>query len=136
MDDEARVSVTITVDDRVLQDLIKNTGDEVLYIVADGVHYGIYQEFGTHTKAGKEWVPPHPFMRPAIEAVRPGFKQAFKNQLTDEQTRLVCKKAAFDVEGIAKQLAPVRYGFLKNSIHVIESTVFEFFGVAPPGWNK
>ena len=120
------MSVTITVDDTVLQDLIKNTGDEVLYIVADGDEYGIYQEFGTHTKTGKPWVPPHPFMKPAAEQVRPGFIAAFKNQLTNEQVDLVCKKAAFDVMGIAQNLAPKDTGALWNSIHVVEGYMHVF----------
>lgn len=114
------MSVTVTVDDRILKDLIKNTGDEVLYIVADGVHYGIHQEFGTVHMKGT------PFMIPAVEQVRPGFAQAFKNQLTNKQVDLVCKKAAFDIEGIAKDLAPVRYGFLRNSIHVVKRSLHTF----------
>ena len=113
--------ISVVVDDTELRRLIENTGDTVQYIVADGMSYGIYQEWGTHTKAGKQWVPPHPFMRPAIEAVRPGFNAAFKNQLTNKQIDLVCKKAAYDIEGIAKRLAPVKYGFLRNSIHVVKN---------------
>ena len=107
-------NITVTVDDRELQRLIRETGDEVLYIVADGVNYGIHQEFGTVKMAA------HPFMVPAIEQVRPGFAQAFQNKLTDKQVDQVCKKTAFDVEGIAKQLAPVDTGALKNSIHVVK----------------
>ena len=117
-------SITLVVDDRVLKQLIKDTGDAVMYIVADDVNYGIHQEFGTHTKSGKPWVPPHPFMRPAVEAVRPGFAAAFKNQLTNEQIDMVCKKTAFDVEGIAKQKAPVDTGALRNSIHVVKEDTF------------
>jgi len=114
------MSVTVIVDDRILKDLIKNTGDEVQYIVADGVHYGIYQEFGT-VHMGKQ-----PFMGPAVEHVRPGFDIAFKNQLTNKQVDWVCKKAAFAVEAIAKALAPVRYGFLRNSIHVVKDDTHTF----------
>jgi len=112
-------NITITVDDRELQRLIRETGDEVLYIVADGVNYGIHQEFGTH-----KMPVPHPFMVPAIENVRPGFDAAFQNKLTDKQVDQVCKKTAYDVEGIAKQLAPVDTGALKNSIHVVKGETF------------
>jgi len=108
------MSITITVDDRELQRLIRETGDEVLYIVADGVNYGIHQEFGTVKMSA------HPFMVPTLEKVRPGFAQAFQNKLTNKQVDLVCKKTAYDVEGIAKQLAPVDTGALKNSIHVVK----------------
>jgi len=107
-------SITITVDDRELQRLIRETGDEVMYIVADGVNYGIHQEFGTVKMAA------HPFMVPALENVRPGFAQAFQNKLTNTQVDQVCKKTAFDVESIAKQMAPVDTGALKNSIHVVK----------------
>ena len=114
------MSVTVTVDDRELQRLIRETGDEVLYIVADGVNYGIHQEFGTVKMAA------HPFMVPALEHVRAGFEQAFQNKLTDKQVDMVCKKTAFDVEGIAKQLAPVDTGALKNSIHVVKGEKYSF----------
>ena len=111
-------SITITVDDRELQRLIRETGDEVMYIVADGVNYGIHQEFGTVKMAA------HPFMVPALENVHPGFAQAFQNKLTNTQVDQVCKKTAFDVEGIAKQMAPVDTGALKNSIHVVKEDTF------------
>ena len=40
--------------------------------VSVGVHYGIYQEYGTvHS-------PAHPFMRPAVRAVQRQFRQAMK----------------------------------------------------------
>jgi len=112
------MSITITVDDRELQRLIHETGDEVLYIVADGVSYGIYQEFGTIKMAA------HPFMHPAVEKIRAGFEQAFQNKLTNKQIDQVCKKAAYDVENIAKQLAPVDTGALKNSIHTVKGNSF------------
>lgn len=35
-------------------------------IVGTGVKYAAYQELGHHTKNGK-WVPPQPFLRPAVE---------------------------------------------------------------------
>ena len=114
------MSITITVDDRELQRLIRETGDEVLYIVADGVNYGIHQEFGTVKMAA------HPFMVPAIENVRPGFDAAFQNKLTNKQVDQVCKKTAYDVEGIAKQMAPVDTGALKNSIHVVKGETHSF----------
>lgn len=114
------MSVTVTVDDRELQRLIRETGDEVLYIVADGVNYGIHQEFGTYKMAAR------PFMVPALEHVRTGFAQAFQNKLTNKQVDQVCKKTAFDVEGIAKQLAPVDTGALKNSIHVVKGEKYSF----------
>lgn len=37
----------------------------------------------------------------------------------DSRAALVVRKAAFDVERYAKQGAPVRTGFLKNSIHTV-----------------
>lgn len=35
-----------------------------------GADYGIYQEFGTR------FMPPHPYLIPAVEAARPGFEAA------------------------------------------------------------
>lgn len=42
-----------------------------LYWVADGVEYGIYQEFGTHRMSA------HPFMMPAVEKVRKQLDRMF-----------------------------------------------------------
>ena len=114
------MSVTVTVDDTKLRELIANTGKEVQFIVADGVHYGIYQEFGTSKMAA------HPFMSPAIEAIRPSFIAAFRGKITNSQVYQVCKKAAYDVMRLAQDFAPVRYGFLKNSIHVVDGNTYGF----------
>jgi len=108
------MSITITVDDRALKELISNTGGRFERIVADGVNYGIHQEFGTSKMNAQ------PFMRPAVEAVRPGFDRAFQNQLTDTQIEGVVIKGAFDIERGGKERAPVDTGALKNSIHVVE----------------
>ena len=45
---------------------------ESLYHVQDGVHYGIYQEYGTSRMAAQ------PFMTPAIERVRKFIANKFK----------------------------------------------------------
>ncbi len=42
-----------------------------IYWVADGVEYGIYQEFGTHRMSA------HPFMMPAVEKVRKQLDKMF-----------------------------------------------------------
>jgi len=112
-------SITITVDDRELRRLIANTGGPaVTAIVADGVEYGIYQEFGT-VKMGAQ-----PFMSPAVEAVRPGWDAAFKNQLTNAQVSAIVRKAAFDIERGAKERAPTDTHALQNSIHVVVGDVY------------
>lgn len=74
-----------------------------------------HQEMGTARQGYAQ-----PFMRPAAEKVRPGFNQAFENQLTDAQVEGVVVKAAFDLAGIAAQVAPKDTGALANSIHVTE----------------
>lgn len=117
------MSVQVTIDDSKLRELIAGTGGETVAIVADGVEYGIYQEMGTSKMKA------HPFMHPAAEAVRPSLTKAFQNQLTNAQIEIVVKKIAFDVEGIAKDLAPVRYGNLRNSIHVVQGKDSSF------GWS-
>ena len=112
-------SITITVDDRELRRLIANTGGPaVTAIVADGVEYGIWQETGTSKMAAQ------PFMVPAVDAVRPGWVAAFKNQLTDAQVSEVVRRAAFDIERGAKERAPVDTGALKNSINTVIGDTF------------
>lgn len=53
----------------------KMTGD-MTFTVSDGVTYGIYQEFGTSKMRAR------PFMRPAIEAWKQRFQDAFKGLFT------------------------------------------------------
>ena len=109
------MAVHVTLDDAKLQAFISATGAETMRYVADGVNYAIFQELGTVRQGYAQ-----PFMRPATEAVRAGWEAAFKNNLTDEQVKAVVVKAAFDIEGIAKQLAPKDTSALTNSIHVTE----------------
>jgi len=114
--------VRITLDTKQLQRLIAATrGGPVRRIVADGVEYGLYQEMGVENGFGRGIkIPAHPFMRPAAEAVRPGFARAFVGAVTRADIEGVVVKTAFDVERFAKQNAPVDTGALKSSIHVEE----------------
>jgi len=109
------MSVKVTLDAAKLKHLVANTGADIERFVADGVEYGIYQELGTVRQGYAQ-----PFMRPAAEQVRPGFNAAFANQLTDGQVEAVVVKAAFDLSGIAAQIAPKDTTALANSIHVTE----------------
>jgi len=109
------MAVHISLDDAKLKALISATGAETALYVADGVKYGIHQEIGTARQGYAQ-----PFMRPATEAVRAGWEAAFKNNLTDAQIKGVIVKAAFDIEGIAKNMAPKDTLALTNSIHTTE----------------
>jgi len=106
--------IKIVIDDSKLVAMIQETrGKKPMRIVADGVEYGIYQELLEPSRGGKA------FMRPAAEAVRPGFTKAFKAAgsnfaLADQ----VVEKTARDVERIAKSLVHVDTGALRASIHV------------------
>lgn len=104
----------VTLDMTALNFMIAHTGKTVERIIADGVTYGIYNELGTSKMAA------HPFMSPAVEAVRADFMQAAAQVTTDEQAEAVVEKAARDVERGAKERAPVDTGALVNSIHVEE----------------
>jgi len=111
--------ITLKVDDSELQRLIrKSAGKGPVYIVADGVEYGLYQEMGTSRNAA------HPFMVPAVEAHREGFKAGFKGCLTIEQADKHVRTFAFKVQGLAQRNAPVDTGALRNSIHVVDGDEF------------
>ena len=113
--------VTITVDDSILRQLIADTkGPAPVRLVADGVEYGLYQEMGPSEGSSRQWRF-KPFMRPAVEQVRPTFVPAMKGALTLAQVTKVISKAAFDVERFAKVNAPWETGALRNSIHVVKA---------------
>lgn len=114
------VTIKIETDFKKLHSLIENLKGKPVRILHDGVSYGAHNEFGTSR------MPPHPFMTPAIEAVRPAFNKGWpqvieKQALTAEA---FVEKIARDAEGHAKANAPVLTGALKNSISV--STPEEF----------
>ena len=69
---EAEAKVKAPVDTGALKNSIhtEEKGRQT-YWVADGVEYGIYQEFGTHKMAA------HPFMMPAVEKVRKQLDDMF-----------------------------------------------------------
>lgn len=108
----AGATIRITIEDARLRALIAATNKKPTRIVADGVEYGLYQEMGTSRMAA------HPFMRPAVEAVRGGFVRAFQGVESLEQAELVVEKAARDIERGAKMRAPFDTGALWSSIHV------------------
>jgi len=85
----------------------------------------IDQEFGYVHTSGKH-ITGKPFMRPAIEHIRPAFERGWK-QIIEKQTITpddFVEKLARDAEGVAKAEAPYRTGNLKASIQV--STPEEF----------
>ena len=114
----ASANVSVKVDDSGLRKLLatlQKTGNPVR-IVADGVEYGVHQEFGT-----SRGVPATMFMTRAVEKHRNELTQAIK-QAGGDFTMLenAVVKVAFDVERDAKDNAPVDTGALRNSIHVID----------------
>jgi len=85
----------------------------------------IDQEYGVENGFGRGIrIPAHPFMRPAVEAVRGQFNKAMGAALGTGKAQAVVDKTAFDVERGAKQRAPVDTGALKNSIHVVDGDEF------------
>jgi len=115
-------SIKVTVDKRKLEELIRDCDGKPTRILHDGVHYGIYQEFGT-----SRGVPPHPFMMPALEQVREPFKQGLRQIANLRQGEAFVEKLARDAERIAKTNAPYDTGALRNSIKV--SKPKEFLGL-------
>ena len=108
------MALTIKVDTGILDDIIKNVGNvsTSTYIIADGVDYGIYQEFGTHKMAAQ------PFLIPAFEdAIKP-FPEAV-GQAVERGVDLnkVLRKTAFDIQNMAMQRAPHDTGALRDSLN-------------------
>ena len=114
-------TVDVVKDVERLRKTIRHMAGTPVRILHDGVEYGVYQEFGT-----SRGVPAHPFMTPAVEAVRPAFERGWK-QVIEEMAMSpddFVEKAARDAEGHAKSRAPVDTGALKNSIAVSKPEEF------------
>jgi hypothetical protein len=112
------MSVTVTVDDTKLLKLIAATKSPVKpAIVADGVEYGKYLEFGTERMGAR------PCARPAVEIVRPGFEKAFIGQITTSQAQAVVDKTATNIERGWKQTIVqknvIDTGAYLGSVHII-----------------
>jgi len=110
----------IVVDTKKLDRLLARLKGKPVRILHDGVTYGVYQEFGTHT------VPPHPFMTPAIEHIRPAFNKGWKQVIESQSISAddFVEKLARDAETAAKASAPVRTGALRASINVSKPEEF------------
>ena len=119
---------TVIMNTQKLDKLLQNLKGQPARILHDGVEYGIFQEFGWTTGAGRH-VGAKPFMTPALEHIRPafqkGWKQVIENQALSAEDFV--EKLARDAEGVAKTLAPYRTGNLKNSIAVHTPEEFRRF---------
>jgi HK97 gp10 family phage protein len=70
-DVEARAKQIVPVDTGATKNSIRaQTVNELTSEVVVGTHYAAYLEFGTHK------MPARPYLRPAVEAVRPAFEAA------------------------------------------------------------
>ena len=109
------MGLTIKVDTGILDDIIKNVGNvsTSTYIIADGVDYGIYQEFGTHKMAAQ------PFLIPAFEDAIKSLPEAIGQAVErGGDINKVLSKTAFDIQGNAQKRAPHDTGALRNSLNV------------------
>ena len=119
------MAVSIRIEDAKLRKMIAATkGKKPVRIVADGVEYGVYQELGTSRMTAR------PTAAPAVEAVRPGFEQAFKGDETFMRAEQIVEKTAHDVERLWKQGIVqkniIDTGAYLNSIRVYEGKEIDF----------
>jgi len=68
--------------------VFKDGEDGLILEVGTNVEYAPHQEFGTFTKDGKEWVPAHPFLRPAFEGNIEYLKRQIEKAVRDEIGKL------------------------------------------------
>ena len=109
------MGLTIKVDMGILDSIIANVGNVSTntYTIADGVEYGIYQEFGTRRMAAQ------PFLIPAFEDAIKSLPEAIGQAVErGVDVNKVLRKAAFDIQGNAQKRAPVDTHTLQNSLHV------------------
>ncbi len=117
----SKITARIVVDDTELERLMQRAAAQgkVVKIIADGVHYGVYQEFGTRYMAGK------PFLTPAVEHVRPALTTGWKKVIeSNVNINDFMTKIAMDAVAFAKAVAPVDTGQLRASIHLLEDNLF------------
>lgn len=108
------MGLTIKTDTGLLDKIVANVGNAKTdtFIIADGVVYGILNEFGIDQKL-------NPFLIPAFEdatkSLPAAMGQAVERGINPND---VLRKTAFDIQGNAQKRAPVDTGALQNSIHV------------------
>lgn len=104
----------IILDDKVLQEIIRKVVDPDVdsWIIADGVNYGIFVEFGTSKMSAR------PALIPAFERVAKNLLKAI-GQVIEQAGSLndLFSKAAFDIQSEWASNVPAPTGTLKNSIH-------------------
>jgi len=120
--------VKVTVDDAVLRRLIaqiEKQGNPVR-IVADGVEYGVFHEYGT-----SRGLPARPTLTPAVEANRDALEKGLQQAGGDlGRVDTVVGKVAYDVLGdwrtniqqmpVGDHIGLIDTGAFINSTHVVE----------------
>ncbi len=119
------MATQVRIDDAKLRAMIKATkGKKPIRVISDGVEYGLFLEMGTVKMAAR------PTAVPAVEAVRPGFEQAFKGNEKFMQAEQIVEKTARDVERLWKQGIVdkniIDTGAYLNSIRVSEPSGIVF----------
>lgn len=108
------MTATIRLDDAVLQQLIRDSGQRVRRrVIHDGVEYGVFVEFGS-SKMGAR-----PCLVPAFENHTKNLKDVI-GQAIERGVNLddVIGKIAFDIQADYQGSVPVDTGALKGSISV------------------
>jgi len=135
---EVDVSNDVVKDFAKLDKLIAQLKGKPARVIYDGTEYGVWQEFGAkphvirpNKAKALSWPgaehpvgavhhpgnPPHPFMRPAIEHIRPALKDGWQAVLDGTITADdFVEKLATDAEAIARSMAPYDTGNLSNAI--------------------
>ena len=118
------MTLEVITDTKVLDKMLKDLKGDPTWILHDGVEYGIHQEFGFVHTSGNH-VAAQPFMRPAVEDVRPAFNKGVKALIEGVgDAEDFVGIMAFKMEGIAKRDAPFDTGDLEASI--MAQTMEEF----------
>jgi hypothetical protein len=129
--------VKVTVDDTELRRLLsklEKQGNPVR-IVADGVEYGVFVEYGFHHRGGS-YIAARPAGGNAVESIRGALEKALAQAKSLERTEAALDKLAHDLEAAWKQgiteMDAVDTGAYRASIHVVSGTETEMFAAIGP----
>jgi len=103
----------------VLDQMMRDMPQSITYYIADGVEYGIYQELGTHNEDGSRRMEARPHVMPVIEHHKAAHTDAdVVRAYGINHIDRAWRSLAFTILADIKNMAPYRYGNLRNSYHV------------------